>query len=34
MATATAGSLTGSALFDYEVLERWGRGGAIGGRGR
>ncbi|MHB8576069.1 MAG: SDR family NAD(P)-dependent oxidoreductase [Dehalococcoidia bacterium] len=31
MATATAATLTGSTMFDYEVLERWGRGNTIAG---
>jgi len=30
VATATAATLTGSALFDWEVLERWGKGASLG----
>ena len=29
MATADVNTLTGAILFDYEVIERWGRGTSI-----
>lgn len=29
LATAPASAVSGQALFDYEVLERWGRGGTV-----
>jgi NAD(P)-dependent dehydrogenase (short-subunit alcohol dehydrogenase family) len=31
MATATVQTLTGEALFEHEVLERWGRGASLAG---